>query len=143
MNVKSILSDKGREVVTIAPTATLAEAIRLLAERHIGAAVVTENGDQVAGILSERDIVRAAAGNGGALFAIKVSEIMTRDVVTCAEGDTIAAIMELMTSGKFRHLPVLHDGRLAGIVSIRDVVEHRLQQMERESEQLRDYIRSA
>ena len=143
MSVKTILTRKGTDVATVAPTATLGEAIRILADKHIGAVVVTESNGEVAGILSERDIVRAAAAAQGSLLATPVSQFMTRKVVTCQEGDSIQSIMELMTAGKFRHVPVLADGRLAGIVSIRDVIEFRLEQMERESESLRDYIRKA
>jgi len=143
MNVRAILSRKGTDVATVAPTATLAEAVERLARKHIGAVVVTDNADQVVGILSERDIVRAAASNPASLLATPVSEVMTRKVVTCEDSDTITSIMEVMTGGKFRHVPVLADGRLAGIISIRDVVDFRLEQMERESESLRDYIRSA
>ena len=143
MNVRAILSRKGTDVATVAPTATLAEAVERLARKHIGAVVVTDNADQVVGILSERDIVRAAASNPASLLATPVSEVMTRKVVTCEDSDTITSIMEVMTAGKFRHVPVLADGRLAGIISIRDVVDFRLEQMERESESLRDYIRSA
>ena len=143
MTVKAILSRKGRDVLTIAPTANLSEAVKLLAERRIGAVVVTGPDDRVAGILSERDIVRTLAARGPAALDDNVAAVMTRKVTTCSTSDTISSVMERMTAGKFRHLPVLEQGRLAGIVSIGDVVKHRLQEMEREQSALRDYIQTA
>jgi CBS domain-containing protein len=143
MTVRTILSGKGRNVTTIAPDATLAQAAQLLSDRRIGAVVVAAAGDPVAGLLSERDIVRALAAKGGDAVALKVEQVMTRKVVTCREADTVGTLMERMTTGKFRHLPVVEDGRLVGIVSIGDVVKHRLGEMEKESSALRDYILTA
>jgi CBS domain-containing protein len=143
MTVTTILSRKGSDVVTIEPTATLAAAARLLAERRIGALVVTGAERRIVGIVSERDIITALAARGAPVLDMPVSEVMTRKVVTCAERDTIPEVMERMTEGKFRHLPVLTDGRLAGIVSIGDVVKSRLEEMERDAEALQDYIRTA
>ncbi|HVY57054.1 MAG TPA: CBS domain-containing protein [Xanthobacteraceae bacterium] len=143
MTVKTILSNKGRGVVTIEPTATLASAVRLLAERRIGALVVTGADGRVVGILSERDIVRALAQQGSQVLILPVSEVMTRKVATCCESDTVGALMEQMTDGKFRHVPVIEQNRLAGIISIGDVVKSRLEEMARESAALRDYIRTA
>ena len=143
MTVRAILSRKGRDVATIAPTVSLSEAVRLLAQRRIGAVVVTGPDDRVAGILSERDIVRSLSERGPAALDDNVAAVMTRKVMTCTEAETVAAIMERMTAGKFRHLPVVEQGRLAGIISIGDVVKSRVQEMEQESAALKDYIRTA
>jgi CBS domain-containing protein len=143
MTVKSILSSKGRDVATIEPTATLEAAIALLAQRRIGALVVLGPERRVIGILSERDIVRVLAAQGAAALAAPLAQVMTRKVSTCSECDTVSIIMEQMTAGKFRHVPVLDQERLVGIVSIGDVVKHRLGEMEREQEALRDYIQTA
>jgi CBS domain-containing protein len=143
MTVKAILSRKGNDVLTIDPNATLAAAIKLLADRKIGAVVITGADRQVIGILSERDIVRAFAASGPAALDEQVGQVMTRKVMTCDEAETVASLMERMTQGKFRHLPVVEDGRLAGIVSIGDVVKHRLAEMENESSALREYILTA
>jgi len=143
MTVKAILSNKGRDVFTIEPTATLASAISVLHGRHIGALVVLGADERVIGILSERDIVRALAEQGVAALTETLSQVMTRKVETCGEAETIASIMERMTAGKFRHLPVVEQGRLVGIVSIGDVVKHRLKDMELETVALHDYIQSA
>jgi CBS domain-containing protein len=143
MTVKAILSVKGTEVLTIEPTTNLAAAAKLLAERKIGALVVTGPDRRVVGIVSERDIVQELAAHGPAALDLALTEVMTRKVTTCSASDTIVSVMERMTAGKFRHLPVLEQGRLAGIVSIGDVVKHRLQEMEREQSALRDYIQTA
>jgi CBS domain-containing protein len=143
MTVKAILAGKSADLVTIEPAATLADAVKLLAQHRIGAVVVTGADRRLVGILSERDIVRVLAKDGAAALQTPVSEAMTRKVVTCAETETISEIMERMTAGKFRHVPVVDQGRLIGIVSIGDVVKSRLQEMERESDALRDYIRTA
>ncbi len=143
MTVKMILSEKGRNVATIEPNATLDTAAKLLAARRIGALVVLGADDRVVGILSERDIVRAVAERGAAALTEQLAQTMTRKVAICAEADTVGDIMEQMTSGKFRHLPVIEHGRLVGIVSIGDVVKHRLQEMELEQSALTDYIRTA
>lgn len=143
MNVREILAVKGRSVVTVEPTGNLAAAAKLLAERRIGALVVTGAGGRIIGILSERDIVQVLAERGIEALSTSIAEAMTRKVTTCGPADTISAIMEQMTAGKFRHLPVIEDGKLAGIVSIGDVVKHRLMEMERDQEALRDYIQTA
>ena len=143
MTVKAILSVKGTEVLTIEPTTSLAAAAKLLAERKIGALVVTGPDQRVVGIVSERDIVQELAAHGPAALDLALTEVMTRKVTTCSASDTISSVMERMTAGKFRHLPVIEQGRLAGIVSIGDVVKHRLQEMEREQSALRDYIQTA
>ncbi|HVY20575.1 MAG TPA: CBS domain-containing protein [Bauldia sp.] len=143
MTVAAILSSKGREVATTTAAKTLAEAVASLAKRKIGALVVVENGDRIVGIISERDIVRVIAGKGAAALAEPVATVMTRGVVTCGESETIDSVMERMTRGRFRHLPVVTDGRLDGIVSIGDVVKARIGQVEREAEEMRAYIATA
>jgi CBS domain-containing protein len=143
MTVKAILSRKGSDVLTIEPTATLAAAVEVLAARRIGAVVITGPDRQVIGILSERDIVRAFAASGPAALDQQVGQVMTRKVMTCTEAETVASLMERMTEGKFRHLPVVERGRLVGIVSIGDIVKHRLGEMEKESSALREYILTA
>ena len=143
MLVKAILSAKGGDVVTIDPTAKVAAAAKILAERRIGALVVTGPQRRVIGIVSERDVVQVIAHRGAAALDLPLTEIMTRKVATCTSTDTIVSIMEQMTAGKFRHVPVIEQGRLTGIISIGDVVKYRLEEMEREQEALRDYIQTA
>ncbi len=143
MTVSIILAAKGREVATIEPGATIGEAVRLLAERRIGAAPILGADRRIVGIISERDIVRVLAERGAALLDEPVSRTMTRNVETCRESETISSIMERMTAGKFRHMPVVDEGRIVGIVSIGDVVKYRLHEMERESAAMRDYIVTA
>lgn len=143
MIVKSILGVKGSDVTTIAPTATLAEATRILAERKIGALVVTGAGGRITGIISERDIVRAFARHGEAALLLSLTDVMTRKVVTCTPTDTVSVLMERMTAGKFRHVPVTDDGALVGIISIGDVVKYRLTELEFEKDAMRDYIQTA
>jgi CBS domain-containing protein len=143
MTVKAILSRKGGDVVTIAPTAQLAEAVKLLAARRIGAIVITGPGERVAGILSERDIVRVLAERGTAVLDEQVGAVMTRNVVTCTGAETVTVIMERMTAHRFRHLPVVEQNRLVGIISIGDVVKRRVEEIEGESNALREYIATA
>lgn len=143
MNVKAILAAKGGAIVDIEPTADLAAAAQLLAARRIGSLVIRGAGGRLAGILSERDIVRAFAEHGAAALSLPVGQVMTREVETCGPDDTIADLMERMTTGKFRHMPVVSDGKLAGLVSIGDVVKQRVEEIEGESEAMRDYIRTA
>jgi CBS domain-containing protein len=143
MTVKEILSHKGTDVVTADPHASIADAVKLLAARRIGAVVVTGADRRIVGILSERDIVRALAEKGAGALAAPVAEVMTRKVDTCSLAQTVSELMEQMTSGKFRHVPVVEQGRLAGIISIGDVVKSRVQEMEQESAALKDYIRTA
>jgi len=141
MYVRDILSTKGGRIVTIRPDATIAAATQLLAKHRIGAVLVTDATDGIAGILSERDIVRGLAKHGATVADLSVSDLMTRDVHTCTPNDTIADIMGVMTAQRIRHLPVLdEDGRLAGIVSIGDVVKQRLDETKLEVESLRDYV---
>jgi CBS domain-containing protein len=143
MTVSIVLAGKGRYVVTIDPNASLAAAVELLAEKRIGAVVIVGADRRIVGILSERDIVRALAEQGRKALDEPVSAAMTRKVSTCHERETISSIMERMTRGKFRHVPVVDQGRLAGIVSIGDVVKHRLSEVEHDSAAMRDYILTA
>jgi len=143
MTVKAIMSVKGSEVITIEPTTNVAAAAKILAERKIGALVVTGADRRVVGIVSERDIVQELAAHGAASLDLPLTDVMTRKVMTCTAADTVSSVMERMTEGKFRHLPVIEQGRLVGIVSIGDVVKYRLQEMEHEQSALRDYIQTA
>jgi CBS domain-containing protein len=143
MMVKTILSAKGGDVISIEPTANLETAVRTLAEHRIGALLVLGTDRRVIGILSERDIVRVLAEQGASVLSQPLSQVMTRKVVTCNSSDTIGVIMERMTAGKFRHLPVVEQEQVIGIISIGDVVKYRLQEMEHESAALRDYIQTA
>lgn len=140
MLVKQILGEKGREVVTVSGDATLSEAARLLAQRRIGAVVVRDGRDGVAGILSERDIICALADQSVNALAQSVAQHMTRKVTTCRESDAIDDLMELMTRKRFRHVPVMENGKLAGIVSIGDIVKSRIAETVAEAESLRGYI---
>ncbi len=140
MIVKHILESKRGNVITIEPTADLAAAAKLLADRHIGAVVILGADHRIIGILSERDIVRACADHGPTALHEPVGPVMTRDVQTCSETDTIESLMGRMTAGKFRHMPVVQQGKLVGIVSIGDVVKSRVEEIEHEATALRDYI---
>lgn len=140
MQVKHILREKGREVVTIASDATLSEAARLLAHRRIGALVVADGKGAIVGILSERDIVRAVADHSVRALGQEIGRHMTRAVTTCTETDSIDELMETMTHCRFRHMPVVENDRLCGIVSIGDVVKSRIAESVREAASLREYI---
>ena len=140
MQVKHILSHKGREVVTISSDATLSEAARLMARKRIGAVVVRGHDGLISGIFSERDLVRAIAEESVAALAKTVASRMTRDVTTCVEMDSVEDLMETMTRGRFRHMPVVEDEQLVGIVSIGDVVKTRIEETLKEANSLRDYI---
>jgi CBS domain-containing protein len=140
MSVAKILDIKGKAVITSDANQTLREATRLLADHRIGAIVIKGPGETIAGILSERDIVRALAERGSDALEDRIAEHMTRKVSTCTAAFKIHEVMEVMTAGKFRHLPVVADGRLDGMISIGDVVKHRLAELENESRALRDYI---
>ncbi len=142
MNVAGILKDKGRNVTSVSPSASIKEVIGALAEKRIGAAVVCDADKRVIGIISERDIVRIVAADGAAVFERPVSDYMTTEVVTCHEHDTVAWLMEKMTSSRFRHIPVVESGQLAGIVSIGDVVKQRIALAEMEAASMRDYIKT-
>lgn len=140
MLVSDILKTKGTNVVTVAPDTPVGTAVATLAEKRIGCIVVTTDGGALSGILSERDVVRMLAEQGGDVLDEPVSALMTHKVVTCVPSQTIAEVMEMMTSGRFRHVPVVQDGRLAGMISIGDVVKFRLEETEEEVRQLAAYV---
>jgi CBS domain-containing protein len=140
MKVAAILKDKGDKVVTASPEDTVATVAELLKREGIGAVVVTGAGASVAGILSERDIVRAIPEQGPNLLESRAADLMTRDVVTCTPDMDVDDVRKLMTEGRFRHIPVIVDGKLAGIVSVGDVVKQRLDELEAETGALREYI---
>ena len=142
MTVRAILDTKGHQIMSVPPDAKMAEAIKLLSERRIGAVLVMSQG-RIEGILSERDIVRVLGERGAAVLDEPVSALMTRKGVNCRPSDTVAAIMEMMTLGKFRHLPVLDGERVVGLISIGDIVKWRVQEYEAEQEALRTYIKTA
>jgi len=142
MTVRAILSSKGHQVLSVEPDAKLSAAVKILSERRIGAVLVL-SGAHIEGILSERDIVRVLGERGASVLDEPVSAVMTRKVVSCRPSDTVASLMEVMTSGKFRHLPVVENDRLVGLISIGDVVKLRVSEYETEQEALRDYIKTA
>ena len=142
MTVRAILDSKGHHIVSVDPDIKLSEAVKILSERRIGAVLVIKN-QRIEGILSERDIVRVLGERGASALEEPVGNVMTRKVVNCREADTVAAIMERMTSGKFRHLPVIEGERIVGLISIGDVEKWRVMEFEREQEALRDYIKTA
>jgi CBS domain-containing protein len=142
MTVRSILNTKGHQIMSVGPDAKLSAAIKLLGEKKIGAVLVM-NQSRIEGILSERDIVRVLGERGASVLEEPVSNVMTRKVVSCKETDTVAEIMEMMTTGKFRHLPVVDNGRVVGLISIGDIVKWRVREYETEQEALRDYIKTA
>lgn len=141
MKVASVIAIKGGNVVTVGPSATLKEAADILTTAKIGAVVVAD-GHEALGILSERDIVRAVSRGGGGTLSAPVARFMTERVTTCSLDDTTDQLMDLMTGGRFRHVPVVDDGKLCGIISIGDVVKHRIAETEFEAEALRLYIAS-
>ena len=142
MTVRSILNTKGHQIMSVEPDAKLSAAVKLLGEKKIGAVLVM-NQSRIEGILSERDIVRVLGDRGAAALEEPVSNVMTRKVVSCKETDKVAEIMEMMTTGKFRHLPVVDNGRVVGLISIGDIVKWRVREYETEQEALRDYIKTA
>ncbi len=143
MNVDAILKVKGDAVVTIAPTASIAEAVTALCQHRIGALVVSASGREPLGILSERDILHALGANGAGALDRRVEDLMTKTVVTCGPQDRVADLMALMTERRIRHIPVLRNGKLAGIVSIGDVVKNRLDEIELETTSLKAYVAGA
>jgi len=143
MSIKTILSIKGRDVISIEPTVSLETAVKTLAKHRIGALLVLGPDRRVVGILSERDVVRAIGEQGANVLTKPLAQVMTRKVVTCGETESVGTIMERMTAGKFRHLPVVEQDQVVGIISIGDVVKDRLREMDLESAALRDYIQTA
>jgi CBS domain-containing protein len=140
MKVETMLAAKGDKVVTLRPDATVATVIRMLKLEGIGALVVSEDGEKILGIISERDVVRALVDHGGEVLKVRVAELMTRSVKTCTPDANIKDVMAEMTRSRVRHLPVVRDGKLSGIISIGDVVKNRLEELETETSVLRDYI---
>ena len=140
MFVSDILAQKGNRVVAVTPDETLASAIATLSARRIGAVVVLDPDKNLAGILSERDILHAVARRAADALGLRVADVMTTPVITCDPDDTVEHVMELMTNGRFRHLPVVRRGALMGVVSIGDVVKWRLDETRQEAEVLRQYI---
>jgi len=144
VNVEHILARKGREVRTIAPGASLEDALQRLRQERIGALVVSSDGARIAGIISDRGVMDALATHGTAVLGASVGSVMTRDVFTCSRDDRVSGIMALMTKRRIRHVPVVEgDGRLCGIVSIGDVVKQRLDEIQGEADALREYVTSA
>ena len=140
MKISSILTTKGEFVATVAPDSSVTDLLALLAEHRIGAVVVSEDGTQVTGIVSERDIARAVHTHGATALEHPVRDIMTADVVTCEPDATTGDLMGMMTERRIRHVPVVAGGALAGIVSIGDVVKHRVADLEGEARAIHDYI---
>ena len=140
MMVAAILKHKGHEVVSVHPTATISDVAQLLSERRIGSAVVRVEENALLGILSERDIIHALARHGAHALDMTAEQIMTRRLQTATPSTTMAEAMEMMTEGRFRHLPVLEDGKLIGIVSIGDVVKARIMEQEHENDSLKAYV---
>ena len=140
MQVAAILANKGRSVVTVKTGASIPEIAQLLKSKKIGAAVVVDDSDTVIGIISERDLVHGLARHGARLLDMRVGELMTREVQTCGVELDVDEVMKVMTESRFRHLPVVDGGKLAGIVSIGDVVKHRLDELEAEASELKRYI---
>lgn len=143
VRVSVILGRKGSDVVTIGRDATLIDALRVLAEHGIGALVVSADGEHVDGIVSERDVVRRLAIDGGDALTATVAEVMTADVHTCTREATADDVMQTMTTYRMRHLPVVEDGRLIGLVSIGDVVKSRIDELTTQAESMQDYISGA
>ena len=140
MLIRQILAGTGSDVVTTRPDATIAEVARLLKDKRIGAVVVTDADEELCGIISERDLACGLADHGADLLGMRVGDVMTREISTCSPDDGIDRLMRQMTEGRFRHLPVVQDGKMIGIISIGDVVKHRLQELENEAHMLQDYI---
>jgi CBS domain-containing protein len=143
MPVAMILKQKGAVIYSVAPGDSVQSIVDKLAQHRIGAVLVMDKDDRLVGIVSERDVVRAMAGNAGAVVKKTASDIMTAKVRTCSPTDTEADLMGLMTEHRIRHLPVMSDGKIVGMISIGDVVKHRIESMEVEAEQMKTYIASA
>jgi CBS domain-containing protein len=142
MNVQMILGDKGAEVATIAADATVGEAVELLGERRIGALPVVE-GDRVTGIMSERDVIYCLRDHGAEVLGWPISRVMTSPAITVDPDTPVLNALALITQRRVRHLPVVVGGRLVGIVSIGDLVKHRIERIEQEAAAMREYIQSA
>ena len=143
MTVATILKDKGANIISASPNDTLSDICTILGERRIGAVMVLNPDESIAGIVSERDVVGAISREGAAVLERSVADFMTRNVVTCKSEDSINDVMSKMTTGRFRHVPVLDDGKLIGLISIGDVIKERIVQAERDAEEMRSYISMA
>ena len=142
MTVAAILNGKGREVYTEPSSRTLSEICASLGGRRVGAVVLCDAPGIIVGIVSERDVVQAIAMEGPDVLSQPVSDYMTKEVAVCHEHDTVNGVMARMTEGRFRHMPVVENGKLVGLVSIGDIVKHRIAQVEREAEDMRQYIQA-
>jgi CBS domain-containing protein len=140
MTVGTVLKDKGADVIYVPPSATVAEVAEIIASRRIGAVVVLDPDRQMIGIVSERDVVKAVAQHGGTALKMLAEDLMTRNVVAVPPEMEVQRAMEVMDSGYFRHLPVVKDGELMGIVSIRDLVKYRFMQQEYEVESMKAFV---
>ena len=140
MTVAAILSGKGHDTITASSNAPLSDICETLAKHKIGAVVVCSGDKSIEGIVSERDIVRVIGTQGPSSLNLPVSSVMTKEVVTCTEDNSVNEVMARMTQGRFRHMPVVNDGKLTGVISIGDVVKHKIAQVELEAEQMRNYI---
>ncbi len=142
MTVRAILNSKGRQISYAEPDSKLMAAVAMLSQRRIGAVLVMKD-QKLQGILSERDIVRVLGERGADVLGAPVSEVMTHKVITCRETDTVSFLMETMTTGKFRHLPVVEGDKVVGVISIGDVVKWRVKEYEHEQQALQEYIKTA
>lgn len=140
MQVSILLQAKGSEVVTVRPDCPIAEVLEILVGKRIGAVVVSRNERTIDGVVSERDVVQALAAGGADALAALVGEVMSTDFVTCEPDTTVERLMAVMTESRSRHVPVLVNGELVGLVSIGDVVKHRVASLEHEAQALQDYI---
>lgn len=140
MRVKTILSNKGDQVMKVASTDSIRVTVEALKRHNFGALVVSDDGETVTGIISERDLVRALVDQGPRLLDMTVADLMTRDVQTCGPEDDIEDVMDTMTNGRFRHMPVVVEGRLVGVISIGDLVKHRMRELVDETKALREYV---
>ncbi len=140
MTVASILDEKGRNIIALDTMATVTDALKLLEEKGIGVILITNSDGSIAGILSERDIVRSLASKGADILGDPAALHMTKNVVTCSENDAVTTVMGIMSNKRFRHLPVTGDGKLIGVISIGDVVKRRIEVIEKEAEDIRNYI---
>ena len=143
MFVKQILASKGSDIVTIGPSTKIADIAGLMRDKRIGAVIVLDDNAHITGIVSERDVTRGLADHGADVLSMTADRIMTAEVVTCRPDDGVADLMKKMTAGRFRHLPVVSEGKMMGIVSIGDIVKFRLEELESEASQLQDYIAGA
>ena len=140
MTVAAILGEKGNNVLTASPSTTIEQIAKTLGSKKIGAIVIVDDGDKVCGIVSERDVVRHLANMGASVLDTEVSECMTHKVISCSQSDTVDDVMAQMTKNRFRHLPVIENGKLVGIISIGDVVKRKIEKAERDAEDLKKYI---